>query len=459
MSCHRPSDSVRTTAPSREGRTCIPVDFVDSRYGSFAGDELAKDGFRWQPGQPPPNIESHSHAKLNLLALYLDRYFDTVVVNPAMDKISITLVDGFSGGGQYLRHGGERPGSPFVLLDAVARAELRHNQNRKKPLVLDAQFYFIDANRGAIAYLKHELEQRGYGRALQDGRIELLNATFEATWHTIVDQIRSRHRGGRSVFVLDQKGWNAVQFGTIRSILTKLPRSEVLLTFAVDWLTAYLNNGDAYSKAMYRLGIDGGRLQKYVEAKGSEGYQYVIPRLLLQDIRDLTGAPFFTPFFLRSERAQRDLWIVHLSKIVTARNVMIESHWRVGNSSLHRGEAGLDMLGFDPHWEDGVSFDFGFDAHANARIAEAMIDAIPYKIEEIERLSIPSVREFISTIANDTAATKAQIESALGVLHREGQIDVLNKSGNRKRAGAQISVADHVRLARQPLLPGFSLPD
>lgn len=418
--------------------------------------KMAKEkAFLWKPGQPPPNIESHSDAKLRLLEKYLDRYFDTVVVNPAIDKIAITFVDGFSGGGQYLRHGEERPGSPFVLLNAVAAAEKRHNANRLKPLSFDARFIFVDAKRDALAYLTSELEARGYGGDIKAGRIVTIHSEFETACPTILDQIRGRHRGGRSIFVLDQKGWNAVQFQTIRNILHELPRSEVLLTFAVDWLISYLNDGGSFAKSMNQVGIEGDRLRRYVEAKGSPAYQYVIPRLLLEDISLLTQAPFYSPFFLRSEKAQRDLWIVHLSKIVTARNVMVASHWDIGNSSLHRGEAGLDMLGFNPHWEDGVAFDFGFDERAAALISDAMIASLPYEIEKAERVAVPTVSEFMERIANETAATREQVGQAIRFLHDEKHIDVLNAAGKRKRTGSQVQSADRLQLARQPMFYGI----
>lgn len=371
-----------------------------------------------------------------------------------MDKISITFVDGFSGGGKYLLLGEERPGSPFVLLESVRLATERLNANRQKPLVIDAHFYFIDSSKGTLAYLEEELHAKGFGKDIQNGRIQLMKGKFETLYQKVIDSIRERHRAGRSVFVLDQKGWSAVQFNTIRRILHDLERSEVILTFAVDWLTAYLNESDEFGKAMLRVGIDGTRLRKYVEAKGVEGYQYVIPRLLLQDIREATGAQFFTPFFLRSQSAARDLWIIHLSKIMTARNVMVSSHWQVGNSSLHRGTAGLDMLGFDPHWEDGVALDFGFDAHAKAQISEAMIAELPYKIEKLKSSPVTAF-QLMEMIANDTAATRDQIKGSLSFLHNEKQIDIINHSGKRKRHGSQIQANDYVRVSEQPMFFGL----
>lgn len=54
--------------------------------------------FTWKPGQPLPEIKSHSDRKLEVIERYLDIYFDTVVRDPRMDNLNITLVDGFCGG-------------------------------------------------------------------------------------------------------------------------------------------------------------------------------------------------------------------------------------------------------------------------------------------------------------------------------------------------------------------------
>lgn len=419
---------------------------------------MAKDDdFVWKPGSLLPKIESHSHAKLNLLARYLDAYFATISVNPQIDRISISLIDGFSGGGAYLRQGEDRPGSPLVLLDAVARAETRLNEGRRKPLALDAKFYFVETKADTLEFLRQTLVERGFADDIASGRIVLTKGEFEQSWKGIVEEIKVRHRGGRSLFVLDQKGWSAVQFSTIRTILHELPRAEVLLTFAVDWLLSYLNESNAFAKGMARIGIEGNRLSEYMAAKGQAGYQYLIPRLLLQDIRELTGAPFFTPFFLRSERAQRDLWIVHLSKLVTARNVMVESHWKVGNASLHRGRAGMDMLGFDPAWEDGVAFDFGFDTKAGSDIQIAMANELPYQLEGIEDGDATTVLGFLTKVANHTAATREQIEGTIALLHDERQIDLISPSGKLRRRRSKPNPDDLIRLTRQLTIPGFNV--
>lgn len=416
---------------------------------------MAKNtSFNWTVGGALPVLESHSNAKLLLLSEYLNRYFDTVVPNPRMDRISITLIDGFSGGGQYQRHGEEKMGSPFVILDAVRDATKRLNEGRFKPLVIDAKFYFIDSNKNAVSHLQHLIENSEYADDFRNERIVILNNGFEQICPSVIKEIKERQRGGRSVFVLDQKGWNAVQFGTIRSILSDLPKSEVILTFSVDWLVTYMTNTDSFAKAMQKIGITSKRLATYLSQRGDEGYKYIIPRLLLQDIRDLTGAAFFTPFFLRSQNAKRNLWIIHLSKLVTARNVMVESHWRVGNASLHKGNAGLNMLGFDPHWEEGVALDFEFDRTAGSKIEGAMLNEMPYALESLEREGPLSVAKFIHSIANDTAATREHIEGALRTLQVDKQIELLSSGGKLRKTGVKPDNSDYIRLSKQTYLFG-----
>ena len=57
--------------------------------------------FKWHPDEPPPLIEEHSKAKLDVLRSYLRAYFDRLNVNPARDEFKLDLIDGFAGGGTF----------------------------------------------------------------------------------------------------------------------------------------------------------------------------------------------------------------------------------------------------------------------------------------------------------------------------------------------------------------------
>ena len=92
-----------------------------------------KDSFEWVPGEPPPTLQSHSAAKLKLIEHYLARYFETVVPDPRSDRLQISLVDGFCGGGAFSKPDGTIvPGTPIIMLNAIEAAETKLNRRRRK---------------------------------------------------------------------------------------------------------------------------------------------------------------------------------------------------------------------------------------------------------------------------------------------------------------------------------------
>ena len=84
--------------------------------------------YDWVWGSPPPLLKRHSEVKHALLRNYLIQYFLTLVSLPQQDKIQMTIVDGFSGGGLYLNEANQEvPGSPIVILEAI-RVTFHHIQ-------------------------------------------------------------------------------------------------------------------------------------------------------------------------------------------------------------------------------------------------------------------------------------------------------------------------------------------
>ncbi|GAJ09137.1 unnamed protein product, partial [marine sediment metagenome] len=82
--------------------------------------------YDWEPGSPPPLIRRHSEVKHAILRSYLVDYFLTLVSSPAQDRIRLTIVDGFCGGGGYLNSVGKNvPGSPIVILEAMREAKAK----------------------------------------------------------------------------------------------------------------------------------------------------------------------------------------------------------------------------------------------------------------------------------------------------------------------------------------------
>lgn len=413
-----------------------------------------RSGFKWSIGSPPPMIETHSAAKLRLISLYLERYFKTVSPDPRSDKLQISLVDGFCGGGSFLQSGKLVPGSPIIMLDAVKNAERFLNERRIKKIQLDAHFYFVDTSKEALDFLRNQIRESGYEEEL-GSRIQIINSSFQDCYLNIAREIGDRARAGRSIFLLDQFGFNNVDFSHVRRIMQSLHRSEIIMTFAVDWLISYMSDHASFVKGVAPIEITEDQIRHYLNEKGPPGWRFAVQRLLIPHLHANTQSPFFTPFFLRSIESGRDLWLIHLSKHPTARNVMTSTHWDIGNASLHPGKAGLNMLGFDPHWEESLPLDFAFDANAEMLTEQTLAKDLPHAIEEFTQNGPITFEAFQSVIANETAARLDQIESSLAQLYTNKDIEILTPSGQLKRPDTKLKNTDRIQIPRQLIFPGI----
>jgi three-Cys-motif partner protein len=63
---------------------------------------MSIEKYEWVVGERPPELEAHSATKHAVLGSYLSRYLEVLTSNPRLDTLSLTLVDGFAGGGQYM---------------------------------------------------------------------------------------------------------------------------------------------------------------------------------------------------------------------------------------------------------------------------------------------------------------------------------------------------------------------
>lgn len=392
--------------------------------------------FEWVPGGLLPEIDDHSIAKLRLFENYLDSYFPTVVRNPGQPVLKITIVDGFCGGGAYQSRGGIVDGSPFVLLNAVDRAQANLSAKRKTPFQLDAKFHFIDQDRRAVQHLRAELIRRGYLSRIGND-IMLHHGTFESLYPSIKAEIQSRTRKGRSIFVLDQKGYKDAPITVIRDILQNFPSSEILLTFAVDFLIDHMADTPAFHKAVSHLGITPSQVRKWLEEKRNLGANYVrytVQRFLKSHLLETSGAAFISPFFLHSEKSAKDMWVVHLSHHPTARNVMVDSHYKVATISRHPGLGGLDMIGYDPSMDPSLVGEFLF----NMKDVEQSRDTLRGDIEKHIREKHPGqfirYSELIAEVANFTPARLDDISQVIAESVGDRYIQLKTQDGGVKRS-------------------------
>ena len=404
--------------------------------------------FTWRQGSEPPAIESHTDAKLRLLQAYLDRYFDVVCALPRMDVLRIALVDAFAGGGLFRRNGSVRFGSPLVMVDAVQRAEARINARRRKPLRIEARFYFVDADADAVEYLRSTLATTDIDQRFRES-ITLRNATASAALPAIVRDISGWSRIGRSIFFLDQCGYTDAPNRDVRLIYQSLPKSEVIVTYNFGSLYDYMSENAKYLTAAGPIGLTPAHVRALLKERERQAGRYFAGRLLGRILKANVGSRFASRFFLHSEAAHRDMWFVHYSKVPRSRLVMSDAHWATKNSSVTQGEAGLDMLGFTPNWENQIALDFGFDFTDESRMHAALLADLPRWLEQFDADAPPTFDVLLALLADNTAATEGQFNAALRNLETEGDIQVLTPSGVPKKSAAHIRAHHKILLARQ----------
>ncbi len=107
---------------------------------------MRKGGYRWDPDNPD-DLDDHSAAKHAILRAYVRRYIEVLTKKIVQRDLTLTIVDGYSGGNIYRRNGLLVPGSPGIFLETVRTVEDELARQRRHGFAIDAQFFFIEKMR------------------------------------------------------------------------------------------------------------------------------------------------------------------------------------------------------------------------------------------------------------------------------------------------------------------------
>ena len=416
--------------------------------------KLAKN-FKWLPDDPPPTIESHSKAKLDVLRNYLRAYFDRLNVNFAQEEFKLDLVDGFAGGGTFSDNGSIISGTPLIMLEEASAATERLNRNRVKPLRIDCKFYFVDKEKAHTDHLRKALSDNGH--CVDDDRIVLWTSPFEDIVESIIDSVKQRQpRAHRAIFLLDQTGFSQVQLSVISRIFQNLKSAEVILTFAADTLVNYLENTPQKIEMVSPLQLQNWQIESLIASRGGAGGRALVQRTLRDQIRSVTGAPYDTPFFIKPQQSRRALWFLHLSKHSTARDVMVQQHWNIQNTFEHYGSGGFGMLGWDALKDSENLSLFQFDDFDNQHLRQHLLEILPGELHSLAAEQPVTVDAIHHVLANQTAARFSDLDDVIVKLVQEGEIEILDAEGKiRSRSLKRLRLTDRIAMPSAPLIPGL----
>jgi three-Cys-motif partner protein len=416
---------------------------------------MSKKEYYWKIGDRPPELYVHSLAKHEVLRAYISRYLNVLTANPKIERLRLTLVDGFSGGGLYLHEitREEISGSPLIFLEATKAAAAEINIKKTKKFTLDAHYFFIEEKKQTLDYLQNLLLERGYGALLKENRIKLMKGTFSEKAAEIIQFIRPKGRKGRTIFLLDQYGYKDVPFPLLRQIFTNLPSAEVILTFAVDAFGDFLTDSAEAKLILSNMGLEGRLdLAKIKASKGTSDRRFFIQAALSPIVQKESGALFYTPFFITSRESNRDYWLVHLSMHARARDEMAKLHWEFKNHFRHNGGAGLNMLGYDPQKDKSVTGqpewpDFNFDESARDRSIQSLRTDLPEFLTK-HRDGI-QFQQLLEKTCNTTPASSDLYRDVLGELLIDKTIIAISEDGHHRKKGDTIDKGDIIKHSSQ----------
>ncbi|PWC74038.1 hypothetical protein TSH64_02510 [Azospirillum sp. TSH64] len=349
------------------------------------------------------------------------------------------------------------------MLNEIAAMQAEFDLARRKPFHLNANFIFVEKMASSVEFLRNEIATGPHAKRL-DQSAHIINSTFEEQCSTILEKVKSRGRAHRAIFFLDQYGYNTVSFFSIRRILTELEHPEIVLTFSVDALINYLSNDEAFLKGILPTGLTRDDVLHMLQIKSEQrGWRWMIQHFLYERIVALTGAPFYTCFYVKSPESHRSYWLLHLSTHPKARDEMGAQHWELHNHFVHHGRAGLRMLGYDSTRDNAqpeLDFMFQFDEQANTLSQSALLAELPPLIHAIcqKNGTSISVGELYRTICNQTPAISLQMSDVLVALRQENEVQLLTAEGRPMPRATKLDWKDRVQITDQPTFFSFRPP-
>lgn len=421
------------------------------------------DKYKWQIGAAPPPIDHHSLVKHQIVREYLGRYIKVLMSNYNIEKLVLSIVDGFAGGGEYTSPDGSgySPGSPQIVVDTVTEQEALLNIGRDKPRKVDAKYYFVEQHLSTCAYLNALLAAK-YGSVRLGRDIISVQGAFDAHVHNINQDIVRRQGGERAIFLLDQYAFDQVPLPLIRKIFTEVDKPEVILTFGVDSLISFLADNSKSRKTMKKLGLDShidwASLESLRNAPPAV-WRSAIQRNLAKGLIESSGATHSTIFYITPMgNTSWTYWLVHLSKSYKARDVMMELHWEMANHFSHYLEPDLFTLGYRAGSDRGATLqndmELGEAHHFDAIASEKCRKGLGGKLLPLifDRREPIEFRQLTESIGSLTPATADMIKESLDEAIRCGEVLVTSQDGKTRTKGNSVKPGDRLQAKQSPLI-------
>lgn len=383
-----------------------------------------KKKYNWNLKEDLPDIDDHSLVKLDIIEHYIEIYLKFLTKSCFCSNLKLSIIDGFSGGGLYKNN---ITGSPIRIKKAIDSTKKIISYEKETsgcmPVNFDIDFRFIEKDQSTYNHLKTILGDYGY----LCNKTECILGEFSNNLDDLIQDIKNKGRAERAIFILDQYGYSDAPISDINKIFRNLKNAECILTFSIDSLIDYLSEQN--SKILENLGLSKKDCEEILDIrKDSTEIRSKLQPILYKSIVDASGAPYYTPFFIKSDKTNRSYWLFHFSSHPTARDEMIKLHWKEQNTFQHFGKAGLNMLvGYSSDCKQSL---FEFDNFAKEKSIDILSLEIPKIIKNLKSIRFDNLKDII---VNDTPASFDIIKESLENSIKSGEIEFKSEDGSSKR--------------------------
>lgn len=401
---------------------------------------MPKKDYDWEGGA---TLEEHSKKKHSILATYFKQYLITRCKFPQQEKFRLAIVDGFSGAGLYSCGS---LGSPLIFIQTLSETAAEINVSRAaqgmRPIHIECLLIANDYNKVAISQLQKNIAPFLVLANESPTNLRIETEFFNGKFESIYPDIKRRLIAAKCrnvLFNLDQCGYSHVTSSLIKDAISTWKSTEVILTFMIGSLLAYLSPDKAKSgvplEREMQEQIDDLLVKNHLNKNQWLGKA---ERIAFECLKNC--APYVSPFSINNPNGW-EYWLMHFASSYRARQVFNDVLHQDNASQAHFGRAGLNMLAYNPNDEGSL---YLFDNESRRDAKEALYDDIPRFVAESG--DAIQIQEFYAAAYNETPAHSDDIHE---MIIENPDMEVLTDNGGQRRLANTIKPEDTLRLKSQ----------
>lgn len=403
---------------------------------------MVKKTINWGGGA---ELDDHTRKKHSILRNYFRQYLITRCQLPQQEKFRLAIVDGFSGAGLY-KCGSF--GSPLIFIDVLIKTAEEINFRRfnmgMRPIQIECLLILNDALKTTITLLKENIAPR-LAEAKENHQSVLIetefhNGKFEEVYQVVRQRLLSA-RCANVFFNLDQCGYSHVPSTIIKDIVASWRSAEVLLTFMIRSVLAFLSPDKKSSgvplEPSVQVKVDN-LLRNDDELLGKPRWLGEAEKIVFSHYKEC--ATYVSPFSINNPNGWR-YWLMHFANSYRARQVYNDVLHQEASLQAHFGRSGLNMLSYDPQ-DEGQLYLFNADSRLTAK--KELYDDIPRLVAESG--DTLAMQEFYAAAYSETPAHSQDIHE---MILENPDMEVITELGGKRRQPNMIKATDILRLKSQ----------